>query len=185
MNEATRKLMTTLLFIVPSTVLIIWLIKLFKLYPMGCLQPVFRMRMSYPSQPGAMIHETSIFYLIHLISLNSTLCMLTEPFHNSLLEPSISPFIPSQSHSWLTPPPSPFSSFTDGLLSKRWVRLPVSWRAHSISFPSLFFPSSIHPAPQWRGGMQGCIPGLMKLILQESRPKWSLNQHHKNKRLLV
>lgn len=25
----------------------------------------------------------------------------------------------------------------------------------------------------------------MKLILQECRPKWSLNQHHKNKRLLV
>lgn len=58
----------------------------------------------------------------------------------------------------------------------------------ATSFPSTptpLFPSSSHPSPQWRGGMQGRIPGLMKLILQESRPKWSLNQHHKNKRPLV
>lgn len=75
-------------------------------------------------------------------------------------------------------------------LSESWVTQPV---CHD-EFPLLLFfpiplpPSSSHHQsipPQWSGGMPGCIPGLMKLILQESRPKWSLNQHHKNKRLLV
>lgn len=43
--------------------------------------------------------------------------------------------------------------------------------------PTLLFPSSIHPSP-WKGwGMHGCIPGLMKLILQECSPMWLLERH--------
>lgn len=81
------------------------------------------------------------------------------------------------------------SSRSPGSLSKTWVKLchveSPPYLFFSPRTPTLPFPSSIHPSPHWRGGMQGCIPGLMKLILLESRPKWSLDQHHKNKRLLV
>lgn len=76
------------------------------------------------------------------------------------------------------------ASFIEGL-SKAACVIMTSPPTPFPSTPTLLFPSSIHPSLWWRGGMQGCIPGLMKLILQESRPKWSLNQHHKNKRLLV
>lgn len=138
--------------------------------------------MLYQSQPGPMSHDVGIFYLIHLISFVQ-LCVVSQLAPLTIHLSFQACLIHTLTHS---------NSFTSHPslrpLSKSWVRRPVSWRSSPTSFPStptLLFPSSIHPSPQWRGGMQGCIPGLMKLILQESRPKWSLNQHHKNKRLLV
>lgn len=43
--------------------------------------------------------------------------------------------------------------------------------------PTLLFPSPIHPSPRKGWGMHGCIPGLMKLILQECSPMWLLERH--------
>lgn len=145
----------------------------------SCLSPAQSMRTWYHSLHGSESwHHHSLSERLH-------------PLHSTKhVHREISQLAPYTIHLtsrplWLTPAPS--------LLLPRqgfWATVELSSLSHD-SFPWLFFFLPLLPPsasrhqpipPQWSRGMQGCIPGLMKLLLQESKPEWSLDQHHKKQK---
>lgn len=89
--------------------------------------------------------------------------------------------LPALTHPQLLALSSHIEAFEQQLSRAVWIMTAPN-PSISFFFSPLLPPSSSRHQPippQRSSGMQGCIPGLMKLIMQESRPERSLNQHHK------
>lgn len=117
---------------------------------------------------------TGISHLICLIFCSWTLRSQNVQLHNfSILSgPRILAVTHSSSSSSFTKDPEWELSKTACVIMRSSPSSPPA-----LFTPTLLFPSSIHPSP-WKGwGMHGCIPGLMKLILQECSPMWLLERH--------
>lgn len=126
-----------------------------------CQQPSLGLRVSYHSLSGS--ESWQAFPIWSALSL-----LTTSPFFHGLAFSL-----------WLTPPPSPKTEWELSKTACVIMRSSPSSPSSPLALftPTLLFPSSIHPSP-WKGwGMHGCIPGLMKLILQECSPMWLLERH--------